>query len=177
MAKADIKVIGPAASWGRYLVAGGTAIEAGEPVHSLATLSSGVASVNTYVLQAADGPVVGTHKFGGIALKSSENAAAGTVLEQYLPCSMPVPHIGRMRAKGETSTDWDTASELALLVQDVTVFDWNATGASDGGELYTIKTQQGTPADDGGLEIVGGNPALSEVEVTIDARCYRHDVS
>ena len=59
MAKADLRTIGPAAAWGRYLVSGGTAIQAGEPLHSVATLTSGVASANTYVLAAADTPVIG----------------------------------------------------------------------------------------------------------------------
>ena len=51
--------LGPKAIFPRYLVAGGTSILAGEPVHSVATLSSGVASANTYVLAAADTPVIG----------------------------------------------------------------------------------------------------------------------
>lgn len=59
MAKADLKTIGPAAIFPRYVVAGGTAIQAGEPVHSVATYSSGVASANTVVLAAADTPVIG----------------------------------------------------------------------------------------------------------------------
>jgi hypothetical protein len=144
-------------------------------MHSLATLNnSGVASATTYVLAAADTPVIGTHKFGGVALKDSENAAAGTVLEQYLPTANPVPHIGRIRAKGETAASVDTASEIALLVQDVVLIDYNSTGASDGGELYTIKVAGS--ADTSGLEIVGGNAALSELEVTVDTRAYRHDI-
>jgi len=57
--KADIKVVGPMAIFPRYIVAGGTAIKAGEPVHSVATYSSGVASANTMVLAAADTPVIG----------------------------------------------------------------------------------------------------------------------
>jgi hypothetical protein len=175
MARGDLRVIGPAASWGRYVVSGGTAIVAGEPMHSLATLSTGAASVNTYVLAAADTPVIGTHKFGGVALRDSNNAAAGTVLEQYLTTSNPVPYIGRIRGKAETAASVDTAAEIALLVQDTVLIDYNSTGAADGGELYTIK--EVASEDDHGLEIVGGNPALSELEVTIDARAYRHDVT
>jgi hypothetical protein len=57
--RADLLALGPKAIFPRYLVAGGTSILAGEPVHSVATLSSGVASANTYVLAAADTPVIG----------------------------------------------------------------------------------------------------------------------
>lgn len=173
--KGDLTVIGPKAIWGRYLVAGGTAIQAGEPVHSVATLSSGVSSANTYVLAAADTPVIGTHRFGGVALEPSLNVAAGTVSEQFLNCSAPVPNIGRIRGKAETFASVDTLTELALLIQDVTLIDYSATGAPDGGQLYTIK--QTASADTSGLEIVGGIPALGLLDVVVDARAYRHDVS
>ena len=176
MAKADLRTIGPAAAWGRYLVAGGTAIQAGEPLHGLATLSSGIASDNTYVLAAADTPVIGTHKFGGIAQEPSANVAAGTVKEQFLNCMNPVPYIGRIRGKAQTAASVDTLTELALLIQDVTLIDYNATGAADGGQLYTI-IEVSPGADTDGLEIVGGIPALSLLDVTVDARAYRHDVS
>lgn len=175
MSRADLRVIGPAAAIPRYLVAGGTAILAGEPLHSVAALTSGIADVNTFVLAAADTPVIGTHKFGGIAIRDSLNVAAGTVKEDYLACSCPVPYIGRIQGKAETAASVDTQAELALLIQDVVLIDYNATGAADGGQLYTIK-QTGS-ADTSGLEIIYGNPALSLLEVTVDARAYRHDVS
>ena len=56
---ADLKVIGPQAIWPRYLVAGGTSIRVGEPIHSVATSSGGIATANTFVLAAADTPVIG----------------------------------------------------------------------------------------------------------------------
>ena len=175
MAKADLQVIGPNAAFGRYLVAGGTAIQAGEPLHGLATLSSGISSDNTMVLAAADTPVIGTHRFGGIALAPSKNVAAGTVAEQFLNTANPVPYVGRIRGKAETAASVDTLTELALLIQDVVLIDYAATGAADGGQLYTIK-EVGS-ADTSGLEIVGGNIALSTLDVTVAAQAYRHDVS
>jgi hypothetical protein len=173
--KADLSVIGPAASIPRFITSGGTAIEAGEPLHSVAALTSGVADVNTYVLAAADTPVIGTHKFGGIAIKNSENAAAGTTLTQYLTTSNPVPYLGRIRGKAEVVASMDTASELNGLVQDVVLIDYAAIGAVDGGPLYTIKVAGS--ADTSGLEIVGGNSAVGTLDVVVDARAYRHDVS
>ena len=173
--RGDLTVIGPAAIWARYLVAGGTAIKAGEPVHSVATSSSGVASANTYVLAAADTPVIGTHKFGGVANENSTNVAAGTVAEQFLNTANPVPGVGRIRGKAETVASIDTLAELALLIQDLVLIDYNSTGGTDGGELYTIKVA--ASADTSGCEIVGGNPALGTLDVTLAATAYRHDVS
>jgi len=172
---ADLSIIGPAAALKRYIVAGGTAIEQGEPLHNLGTLSSGVSSVNTYVLAAADTPVVGTHRFGGVAERKSDNSGAGTTLEQFITCGCPVPNIGRIRGKAETAANVDTLSELALLLGDVVLIDYSATGASDGGQLYTIK--DAASADTSGLELAGGNVATQTLDVFVDVRAYRHDVS
>ena len=171
--KADLRVIGPAANFKRYLASGGTGIQAGEPLHSLATLSSGAASVNQYVLAAADTPVVGTHKFGGIAIKNSLNVAAGTTRAQFLNTANPVPSIGRIRGKAETAANVDTLAELVAILQDTVLIDYNATGAVDGGELYTIKDT--ASADTSGLEIADGNIALQTLDVSVVSVAYRHD--
>ena len=172
---ADLKVIGPNAIIKRYIVAAGTAIEAGEPVHNLGTMSSGVSSVNTFVLAAADTPVIGTHRFGGVANEKSELAANGTTIEQFLTAACPVPYVGMIEGKAETLASVDTLTELALLLGDVVLIDYAATGASDGGQLYTIK--EAASADTSGLELASGNPALGTLRVTVDARAYRSDVS
>jgi hypothetical protein len=180
MALADLRVIGPQASFGRYVVSGGTAIQAGEPVICLGDgdAGDGTIDVNTYVLAAADCPVIAaatttTHRFGGVAMVPSLNVAAGTVQEQFLLTANPVPHIGRIRGKAETAASVDTLTELALLIGDMTLIDWNSTGASDGGELYTIK--EAASANTSGLEIMGGNPALSELEVFVAPEAYRRE--
>jgi len=116
-----------------------------------------------------------THRFGGVANENSENAAAGTTLEQFLNCACPVPYVGIIEGRAETVASVDTLSELAGLCGDVVLIDYNATGASDGGQLYTIK--ESASADTSGLEIVGGNTGLSTLRVTVDARAYRSDVS
>jgi hypothetical protein len=173
--KADLKVIGPCAIFPRYVVAGGTAIQVGEPVHSVATYSSGVASANTIVLAAADTPVIGTHNFGGVANENSKNVAAGTVAEQFLNVATPVPNIGRIRGKAETAANVDTLTELALIIMDKTLIDYAATGGVDGGELYTIKDT--AAADVNGLVIVGGNTALQTLDVVVESRAMVLDVS
>src|SRR3990167_3471791 len=96
----DVTVIGPAATFQRSIAAGGTAIEQGEPMHTVgSTSSSGEASVNEAVLAAADTPVIGTHLFRGIAAKKAVLAAAGTTTAQFMNTANPVPYVGRLRAK------------------------------------------------------------------------------
>lgn len=175
MAKADLSVIGPQANFGRYIASGGTAIQAGEPLHNLGSLSSGVLSVPEFVLAAADTPVIGTHRFGGVALKNSANAAAGTTNAQYLMTANPAPYVGRIRGKAETAASVDTISEIQGFNGDSVLIDYAATGAGDGGQLYTIK--DAASADTSGLEIVGGNTALGTLDVVVAAQAYRHDVS
>lgn len=181
MAAGDLSVIGPQASIPRYLVSGGTNILAGEPLHSLGVWTSGLVDVNTFVLAAADTPVIATHRFGGVALKRSLNVAAGTVREQFLPCACPVPSLGRIRGRAETVASVDTLTELALLIGDLVLIDYDATGAADGGQLYTIK--EAGSADTSGLEIVYGATAVSGnrarywLDVTVQSRAYRNDVS
>jgi len=173
--KADLKVVGPCAIFPRYLVAGGTQIKVGEPVHSVATYSGGAATANTMVLAAADTPVIGTHNFGGVANEDSNNVAAGTVLEQFLNVATPVPNTGRIRGKAETAANVDTLSELAAIIMDKSLINYDATGGTDGGELYTIKDT--AAADVNGLIIVGGNIALSTLDVVVEGRAYCIDVT
>lgn len=173
--RADLSVIGPATRISVQVAASATRYEVGEPAHSLATSSSGVANVNTYVLAAADTPVIGTHKFGGIFTSFCLPQPTGTVVAHEAMTSRPIADAGRIRGKAETTTDMDTSSELIGLLQDLTIIDYAATGGTDGGELYTIKTTSG--ADTAGLEIVGGNSAKGTLDVIVDPRSYRHDVA
>ncbi len=174
--RGDLSVIGPNAIFPRYLVSGGTAISAGEPLHCVGwTYTSGVTDVNTSVLAAADTPVIGTHLFRGIANENAELATVTTVKEQFLNTSNPVPQIGRIRGVAETAASVDTLTELALLIGDTVLIDYNSTGASDGGELYRIK--EAASADSSGLELVGGNTAIQTLDVTVDFRAYRSDVT
>ena len=181
MAQADLSVVGAQGTLGRYLVSGGTQILHGEPVHNLNTgLSSGVTSVNTYVLAAADTPVLdaagsSTHQFGGISLENSLNVAAGTVKEQFLNCACPVPQIGVIRGKAQTVAFVDTLTELGLLIGDAVLIDYSSAGATDGGELYTIKTTEDSPANTSGLTIIGGNVATQVLDTVVHGNVYRND--
>src|SRR3990167_10809024 len=123
--RGDLSVMGPAASFPRYLVAAGTAISAGEPLHNVgATYTGGATDVNTSVLAAADTPIIGTHAFRGIAAENALLAGAGTVLEQFLNTANPVPNVGRLRATAETVANIDTLTELALLIGDFVLIDY-----------------------------------------------------
>ncbi len=176
MARADFRVIGPQGTLPRYLVSGGTSILYGEPLDSEARdLTSGATAANTWLIQANDGPIVGTDLFGGIAIENSlnNNAATPVVLEQYLNSANPVPNVGLLRANAETPASVDTLTELALLIGDVILIDRDATGATDGGELYTLK--EAATTDTHGLEIVDGNTSISTLDVTVHPNCYRFD--
>lgn len=173
--RGDLQVIGFAQEVPVRVAASATRYEVGEPAHSLAALTSGVADVNTYVLAAADTPVIGTHKFGGIFTSFCLPFSTGTVVAHKAMTSRPVPNVGRIRGKAEVAASVDTDAELLGIIQDLTLIDYSATGASDGGELYTIKVA--AAADTHGLEVVDGNIAKGTLDVTVDPRSYRHDVS
>lgn len=173
--RADLSVVGLSFEVPRRIAASATRYQPGEPLHGLGTLSSGVMSTNTYVLAAADTPVIGTHRFGGIAMTDAIPNGTGTLVAHTTIAKCPVPWLGRIRGKGETYADIDTESEALGVIGDVTLIDYNSTGGTDGGELYTIKTTV-TAADTSGLEIAEVNVAKGIVDVYIDGRGYRHDV-
>lgn len=175
MARGDLSVIGPQATIPRRIAASATRFEYGEPIiQDSVTLSSGVASVNTFTLAAIDILVIGTDNFGGVALEGSEpKNSTSTLIAQTVTCACPVGYLGRIRGKVSTAGDIDTAAELLAIIQDLTDINYNATGAIDGGELYTINSVLDTPADTGAFQIVEGDTAKGTLDVIIDPRAYR----
>ena len=173
--RADLEVVGFANTLPRRIGASATRYEVGEPLHSTSTLSSGVASANVFVLAAADTPVIGTHRFGGVASKRPNPVGSGTLVAHTTMAACPIPWVGRLRGLAETTASVDTDAEILGLIGDVTLIDYNATGAADGGELYTIK--EVASADTSGLEIVEGNKATGRLDVVVASQAYRHDVS
>lgn len=172
--KADLSVVGPRFSRPARVAAAATRFFAGEPMHSLATYTSGAASVNTVVVAAADTPVIGTHTFLGVSNKSALVSAANAVVAHKTSISVPVPQCTIIRGKGETAANIDTDAELLAILQDVVLIDYNATGSPTSGPLYTIKDT--SSADTSGLTIVDGNIALGTLDVVVDARALRSDV-
>jgi len=176
--RADLSVVGFAQSLPRRVAASATRFEAGEPLLAAsATLSSGAASANVFTLAAIDSVVIGTDTFGGIAIKGALPFKTGTLTAQTTFTSNPIPWLGRIRGRAETVASVDTDAEILLIINDVTLIDYNATGASDGGELYTI--QEVASADTSAFTIVEGNAAKQTLDVTVDGRAYRlaNDIS
>jgi hypothetical protein len=173
MAKGDLSVHGPLFTRGRRVAASATRIEAGEPLYSTATMDgSGVCSANTWTLAAADFTTLGSQlTFGGVAQKGSLPFGTGTLIAQTHVCNCPVPHAGIMRGKGETAASIDTDAEILAIINDAVLVDYNATGASDGGQLYTIKVA--AAADTSAFVIVDGNAAKGTLDVEVYATVYR----
>jgi hypothetical protein len=171
--RGDLSVVGFQQSLPRRIAASTTRFYAGEPAHSVATSSSGAASGNVFVPAAADTPVVGTHRFGGIFIKNALPEVTGTLVLQTAMTANPVVSIGRIRGKAETAANVDTQTELDLILGDYTLIDYNATGGVGSSPLYTVKDL--ASADTSGLEIVDGNTAKSTLDVTLVAVAYRHD--
>lgn len=173
--RADLSVVGFSQEVPRRIAASATRYDVGEPLHGLGTLSSGVINTNTFVVAAADTPVIGTHKFGGIAIKNPTPFNTGTLVAHTTMAACPIPWLGRIRGKAEVPTDCDTDAEAVGLIGDATLIDYAATGSPTSGPLYTIKTV--ASADTSALEIAEINQAKGLIDVYIDGRGYRHDVS
>ena len=117
-----------------------------------------------------------THQLTGIAIKECIPLETGTITAHNTLVARPVAWNGFIEGKAQTVGSVDTESELIGITQDISLIDYNATGASDGGELYTIR-EDDTGADTGGLVIVDGNFAKGTLRVIVDGRAYRSDVS
>lgn len=170
--RGDLSVIGFAQTLPRRIAASATRYEVGEPlIQASATLTVGVSSSNVFTLAATDILVIGTDNFGGIAVSRAKPLGTGTLVAHTAQASCPIPWLGRIRGVGETKTSIDTDAEILLVIQDAVSIDYSATGASDGGELYTIKVA-GT-ADTAAFQIVDGNAAKQTLDVIVDGRAYR----
>lgn len=169
--RGDLKVVGAQNALPRRIAASATRFEAGEPCHTDATLTTGAASSNTWVLAAADTVVLGTYTFGGVFVKNASPIDTGTLVAQTAMCSCPVPHLGRIRGRAATVANVDTDAEILAIINDVTLIYYSATGASDGGELYTI--QDTAAADTSAFQIVEGDYVKQTLDVVVDARAYR----
>jgi len=171
MSRNDLEVSGMFGTLRVRQAAAATRVEAGEPMHSLAALTTGTADVNVYVLAAADTPVIGTHKLGGVALKGSNPFSTGTVVASEIALARSIPYVGILRGKAEVAASIDTEAEILNILQDVTLIDYNSTGGDGGGELYTIK-EADSGADTSGIEIVDGNAAKGTLDCVVVAAAY-----
>lgn len=173
MAKADLRVQGPQATVPLRIAASATRYEVGEPLTSTATLSSGVASANTFVLAAADFVTNGTNWFGGVAIKRCRPLGTGTVTAHTSRAVRPIGYAGQLWGRAETVASVDTDAELLAILHDVTRVDYDATGAADGGQLYTVK--EAAAQDTDLFSIIDGNITTGDLGLLVDQLAYRID--
>jgi hypothetical protein len=163
----DVEVIGVSAVQKHRVAASATRFYAGEPLVSTPTMSSGIANSNT-VTQAADGtPVIGTDSFVGIAAQDAPVGTDTTVDADWVDVTEVIPSFTRLRAKAKTATTCDTLTELIGLMRDFYLFDLTSS----------VFTFDAAGADTGGLTCVGGIWEKSLLDVTVDGRAMRHDIS
>lgn len=175
--RGDLSVRGFSQTIKRPIAAATTRFYAGEPIHSLATNTAGAVSAVGYVPAAANTPVIGTHRFGGICIEeptgTTQNSA--TVGAQKVACALPIPDLGKIRGVADVPANIATDALLTALIGDFVLIKYAATGSVIGGPSYTMLT---TPsANTSGLEIVGGNFALGLLDVVIDPRAIRNAIS
>lgn len=165
MSARDLRVVGPSFNKEFRVAAAATAINVGEPVNTLAALTSGAASVNTAVVLTDGKPVIGTDNFLGIAASAGTHTsgAAGRVA-----VSRPYPSITEIWGKAKSAAAIDTDAELLAILFDAVLFDLTSS-------VYTI--DQAAAANTSGLTIIDGNIAKGELGVIVDARAMRKDVA
>ena len=95
--------------------------------------------------------------------------SAGTVIAQSeFEVAVPVPYGTRIRGKATSAAAIDTDAELLGFLWDVTVFDLTSG-------VYTIDT--GGDDDNAGLIIRDGNVRTGTLDVVVDARAMRADIT
>ena len=104
-----------------------------------------------------------TDNFGGIAIKRCLPLGTGTVVAHKTLAACPVGPTELIRGKGETPASIDTDAKILALVTDSMLIDYNATGGTDGGELYTI--QVAPAADINAFKVVDGDPVRGTLDV------------
>lgn len=171
----DLKVVGFCQELPRRIVASTTRFYAGEPLHGLGTITAGAINTPQFVPAAADTPVIGTHRFGGIAVKNALPATTGTLIAHTTMAACPIADLGRIRGLGDVAANIDTAAELLALIGAAVLIRYNATGSPSSGPLYNIRTT--ASANTSGLEIVEGNTARGTLDVVVEPRAYRNTVS
>lgn len=167
MAKNDLRAIGLNGGARTYRVAASaTRYYAGEPMNFLGAYTSGVSSVNTVVVLTDGKPVIGTDAFVGIAAKDAPGT--GTLVAHKTQVIVPIPQVTLIRGKAKTAANIDTDSELLGVLWDLVLFDLTTA-------VYTI--DETGAADTSGLTVVNGDIAKQTLDVIVDARAMRADIS
>ena len=170
----DIEVIGASAIQKHRVASGATRFYAGEPLNGVVAYTTGVGDANT-VTQAADAtPVIdaaGANAFFvGISAQDAEVNSAGTVIASDVAVAEVIPNYTRMRGKAETTTTCDTLTELIGLLYDLVLWDSvTITGV--------FQIDNSATADTSGLQIRGGIWEKSMLDVVVDFRAMRTELT
>jgi len=164
----DISVIGSSVVQKHRVAASATRFYVGEPINFAGTYTSGVASVNTVVVLTDGKPVIGTDSFVGVASQDAPVGTDTTVDADWVDVIEVIPNFTRMRSKAKTTANCDSLSELVALLWDLVLFDLTST-------VYTI--DETAAADTSGLTIKGGIYEQGMIDVTVDPRAMRADIS
>ena len=168
-AKFDLSVVGFHGGNQEFrAAASATRVRAQEPVNFAGTFTSGVASVNTVVALTDAKPVIGTDNFVGVSAQDWAVDSAGTVTAQKVQVTIPIAHATRIRGLAKTKANIDTDSELLGVLWDSVLFDLTSS-------QYTI--DETAAADTSGLTVRGGSTSKGTLDVVVDARAMRADVS
>lgn len=173
MTRGDISVIGVSGGARPFRVAASaTRGYAGEPIGQNSTYTTGVTATNTVIVASDATPVIiatgATEYLVGIAAENMKVNSSGTVLVHTLSVTVPIPYCTRMRGKAEVQANVDTDTELLGRLWDLVL--WDLTSG-----VYTIDDT--ATADTSGLTIVDGIPAKGTLDVTVDARAMRAEIT
>lgn len=152
----------------RRVAASATRFYSGEPINSLAALTTGAANVNTVVVLTDTKPRVATDNFQGIAAVDAQVNSSGTVIAHKTYVGIPIPLVTRMRGRAKTAANIDTDTELLGVLFDAVDFDLT-TG------VYTIDDVAASNAS--ALHVVDGDISKSTLDVVVDPRGVRKDIS
>lgn len=174
----DLKIINRYGTLQRHIAAGATRFRVGEPMLSNASpgSSGGVSDSNDCAPAAVIAPLIGLQRFVGISMKDAVlNPFSGAVVDHFTDVAMPFPSTSIIRGKGSSAIASDTDAEILALIGDYMFFTYSANGSVIGTPLFSIGN---VPASDASaLEIIDGNAAKGTLDVTIDFRAFRYDVT
>lgn len=169
MGLGDLKILDVHGSHPFRVAASATRGYAGEPMKVDQALTAGVSTANTLTICADAEPVIGTTVFVGISQKSMDVNSAGTVVAQdQLTVGVPIGNVSRIRGKALTAASLNTDAEVLGVLWDVVLFDLTSG-------VFTI--DQTAAADTSGLTVRDGDPRRSTLDVVVDPRALRADIS
>ena len=168
MSRFDITVVGISFAVEHRLAASATRGYVGEPMMTSPTYTTGTSDVNTITVCTDNTPLIGTSEFKGVLAEDMKVNSAGTVIAQRINVRHAIPYATRLRGRVETAANIDTDAELIGVLQDFTRFHLASSA---------YRFQAGGESDAGAFQIVQGNTTKGTVDVFVDARAMRSDVT